>query len=353
MGVILMTGATGFIGGSMAAMLLAQGGSVIAISRNDTQGDRTRKSINEAAEGFEIILDSSALERLRVINSGSADLTAMLETSILKDIDIVWHGAAEMTFLNGSLPQSFRTNVCSTAAFYKKIVAGAPKCKRFYYVSTAYTAGMGGGDVLEELHVSNPCINAYQTTKWCAEHALHYLQLQHGLPVTLFRPTMVVGHTKTGWTRRNGLGIYRYMDAIKMVSDAGGKEIRLNITERGHPDMIPIDRLVKDAANLIGRVEQGTEFEIAHCACGRTLSTRQLTLLGGDIMGVSVSFGPAQSDSDRTAHNLIKWLLPFGNEDWNFDRSRLDLALGYKYQPITFNADQLKRLVGWYCQLSI
>ena len=47
-----------------------------------------------------------------------------------------------------------------------------PEGQRFYYISTAYTAGMVGGLTREELHAGLPYSNACQLSKSMAEHAL-------------------------------------------------------------------------------------------------------------------------------------------------------------------------------------
>lgn len=350
---ILITGATGFIGSAVAASLLAHGNSIILVSRNDQDGSRSRNSILDAASGIEMDVDPQALERLTVVDAGNADLADALDHANLKEVDLVWHCAAEMSFWNINLPQSFHTNVCGTADLYQKIAAHAPNCQRFYYVSTAYTTGMGGGDVNEELHVDNPCINAYQTTKWCAEHALHHLHRQCRVPVTVFRPTIVVGHTQTGWTRRNRFGLYGYVEAIQLASDAGANEVRLDISDQGRPDIIPVDCVIDDAIGLLSRANQGSDLEIFHCSGGRNLTMRQVASIAGEVIGVKVNFGSPETQLDRRAHQIIKWTLPFANEDWAFHRSRMDAALQRTYEPLMFRAPQWRHLVAWYCGMPV
>ncbi|WP_454849866.1 SDR family oxidoreductase [Rhizobium binxianense] len=353
MSTILITGATGFIGGAVAASLLARGDFVVSISRNDPHGTRTRDSVLDAADGIEVEVGPQALRRLTVVDARDADLANAVDQAILDGIDLVWHCAAEMSFWNMNLPQAFQTNVCGTADLYGKIAAYAPNCRRFYYVSTAYTTGMGGGDVSEELHVGNPCINAYQTTKWCAEHALSHLHHQCRVPVTVFRPTIVVGHSRTGWTRRNRFGLYGYVEAIQMAGDEGSDRVRLNIADQGRPDIIPIDNVIDDAVGLLSRADQGSDLEILHCSGGRNLTMQQVASIAGEVVGVNVNFGAPETQLDRQAHHVIKWTLPFANEDWAFHRSRMDAALGRAHERTTLSASQWRHLVAWYCKMSV
>lgn len=346
---ISMTGVTGFLGASLAARLLCAGWRVIALSRRDPDGARTRGAIEEALNGFDIMLPDSHWAHLVVIDAAQRPLHTCLEDPLVAESDVFWHGAAEMAFLNSNLPIAFRSNVCFTSEMYQTIRRVAPNCQRFYYVSTAYTCGMGGRTVLEELHTTYPCINAYQTSKWCAEHALNHLHQSHGLPVTIFRPTMIVGHSKTAWTRKNGLGIYRFVDAIVMIKRLGGSAIRMNLSATGRPDMVPIDQVIEEAYGLLSDRRAESGFEIFHAAAGCPFTTQQLTTMGGQILGVNVTYGPPETDLDREAHNLTKWLLPFGSETWQFDRSQLEKTLARNVAPITPSAEDLLKLVRWYC----
>lgn len=346
---ILMTGVTGFLGASLAARLLHSGWRVIALSRRDADGARTKASIEEALAGFNMTLAASLWDHLDVIDAAHRPLHMCLDDRRVSESDIFWHGAAEMAFLNSNLPTAFRSNVCFTSEMYQKIRKIAPRCQRFYYVSTAYTCGMGGRTVPEELHTAYPCINAYQTSKWCAEHALNHLHQIHGLPVTIFRPTMIVGHSKTAWTRKNGLGVYRFVDAVMMVKRLGGSALRMNLSATGQPDMVPIDQVIEEAYGLLTNRRMEDGFEIFHSAAGCQFTTQQLTTLGGEILGVNVTYGPPETDLDRQAHSLTKWLLPFGSETWHFDRARLEKALAQDVRPIRPSPEDLLNLVRWYC----
>ena len=50
----LITGGTGFVGGSIAAQLINQGHSVLALSRNDIDGQWTLNSVRTAAKGLHL-----------------------------------------------------------------------------------------------------------------------------------------------------------------------------------------------------------------------------------------------------------------------------------------------------------
>jgi nucleoside-diphosphate-sugar epimerase len=347
---ILLTGATGFLGGSLAASLLARGAKVIAVSRNDSNAQRTKQSVLEAAHGFQLAFPHEAFQRLTVIDAGNGPLADALDAELLRDVEVIWHCAAEMAYSTDKLAQAFRTNVCDTADLYRRVAESAPGCVRFYYVSTAYTAGMLGGETLEALHVGNPCVNSYQVTKWAAEQALSVLHTQGKLPVSIFRPTIVVGHSRTGWARRNGFGVYMFVDAIDAVRKAGFADVTLDLASDARPDLIPVDRLTDDMVGLTLRQDQGRDFEIFQCAGGQHLSTHQIISAIGLVAGVDVNYGTPQKALDRRIDRAVAANRPFANTDWTFSRARLDAALDRTTSPTTPVSEPLLRhLVAWYC----
>ncbi len=347
---VLLTGATGFLGGSLAASLLARGTRVIAVSRNDSNADRTKQSVLDAACGFQLPFPREVFQRLTVIDAGDGPLADALDAELLRDVEVVWHCAAEMAYSTDKLARAFRTNVCDTADLYRRVAENAPGCSRFYYVSTAYTAGMRGGETLEALHVGNPCVNSYQVTKWAAEQVLSVLHTQGKLPVSIFRPTIVVGHSRTGWARRNGFGVYMFVDAIDAVRKAGFADVTLNLASDARPDLVTVDRLIDDMVGLTLRRDQGRDFEVFQCAGGQHLSTQQITSAIGLVAGVEVNYGTPQKALDRRIDRAIGANRPFANTDWTFSRTRLDAALDRTISPaIPVSEPLLRHLVTWYC----
>jgi thioester reductase-like protein len=80
--------------------------------------------------------------------------------------------------------------------------APAPRLRRFQYVSTCYVSGRYPGvfteDHLEEGQRFN---NFYEETKYLAEVEVQRA-MRTGLPVTIYRPSVVVGDSRTGATQK-------------------------------------------------------------------------------------------------------------------------------------------------------
>ncbi|OQS36181.1 SDR family oxidoreductase [Chromobacterium haemolyticum] len=345
---ILISGATGFVGGALAANFLARGARVLALSRNDPDGMRTLNAVVAAAEGCGLDIRGALENHLDVLNVDFAQLEETLDGAALVGVTEVWHVAAEMSYSSHKLSQSFATNVGNSTRLYEAVQRHASACRRFYYVSTAYVAGMAGGLVKEELHVRSHMANTYQVTKWSAEQALHLLYQRHGLPVTLFRPSVVVGHRHTGWAFRNGFGFYMFLNAMVAIAQAGHKELAVDLAADSRPDLISIDQLVADACALTLRQQQGRDFEVFHCAGGRSERTEDIVRMWGEVAGVRATLGAPTSALDQKFDRAVEPNRPFANQEWQFDRSRLDVAAGRAQTPAPLSLDELCMLCAWY-----
>jgi nucleoside-diphosphate-sugar epimerase len=118
--------------------------------------------------------------------------------------------------------------------------------KRYNYVSTCYVAGKRTGRILEtELDHDNGFRNFYEETKYLAEIEVEDLKTK--LPVTIFRPSVVVGDSRSGETAKYD-GIYyliqylRKWPAFLRTINVGNTRVRLNL--------VPVDFVTEAIAAL-------------------------------------------------------------------------------------------------------
>ncbi len=118
--------------------------------------------------------------------------------------------------------------------------------RRYNYVSTCYVAGKRQGEILEtELEHNAGFRNFYEETKYLAE--LEVEKLKEELPVTIFRPSVVVGDSQTGETAKYD-GIYyliqyvRKFPALLRFINVGNTDVKLNL--------VPVDFVVEGIASL-------------------------------------------------------------------------------------------------------
>jgi len=127
-----------------------------------------------------------------------------------------------------------------------EFIRSLPNLRRYNYISTCYVAGKRKGRILEsELEHGNGFRNLYEETKYVAE--IEVEKLKSDLPVTIFRPSVVVGDSKTGETAKYD-GIYYLINYLRKSPgflrfiNVGNKNVRLNL--------VPVDFVVEGIAVL-------------------------------------------------------------------------------------------------------
>jgi len=200
-GMILLTGATGFLGSQLARLLLkATDHGIAVLVRGQDEADAKRRlkrfwsdwaETADAVGGrVQVVRGDLSLPRLGI---APAQYSALV-----RSLTHVIHAAAELQ-LDGSVEDLRRTNVQGTASLLELARAAHADhgLSRFAHVSTAYVAGGRTGEVAEEdLRDSHGFSNAYEQTKFEGEALVR--QAMTEFPVSVFRPGMVVGDSLTG-----------------------------------------------------------------------------------------------------------------------------------------------------------
>jgi len=356
-GSILVTGATGFVGSSLAARLLKDGKRVVALSRKDPDGVKTRSAVERAARTLGLSLSpSSVTESLRVISAPLEEASTALTDSILADVEMVWHSAALLSYDIGRLTDSMEINVAGTTKLYRAMAARAPRCRRFYHISTAFAVGLPaptlaeGQLIPEELHLCPRSPNVYQLSKWSAEMALRVQSMEHRLPVTLLRPSVVVGHSKTGLYHGDPFGIYMFFLAGIRLTLQGVRQLNLSPETRGTVNLIPVDVLVENAIQLTRRDgPTRPAFEVIHDT-GTVVSADSVARAGQRALGLTASFDGTLSPVDRQFAQAVEQNQIFAAHAFRFAESRMAALLGSSQVRTTVSEDTLVTLITSYKQ---
>jgi len=200
---LLLTGATGFLGMELLLRYLERGDrTVYALVRADDD--------EQAAERLRVTLArllgdgyAHAGRVVAVAGDVTADgvgLGAARREQLAAEVTDVVHSAASVSF---SLPleASRRINVIGTANVLELawLCARRGGLRSFSHISTAYVAGTHRGGFGEsDLDLGQDFHNPYERSKFEAE-ALVRLHAPE-LPVRVFRPSIIVGDSRTGWT---------------------------------------------------------------------------------------------------------------------------------------------------------
>jgi nucleoside-diphosphate-sugar epimerase len=161
------------------------------------------------------------------------------------------HGAASVSFELG-LEASREINVDGT----RRVLEFADRCRargglrRLSYISTAYVAGEHVGRFSEEdLDVGQRFRNPYEQSKFEAEQIVS--RWRPRLPITVLRPSIIVGERDSGWTASFNV-IYWPLRAF-----ARGAYVALPARRDAPVDVVPVDYV----ADAIFALSQAPEAE--------------------------------------------------------------------------------------------
>lgn len=192
---ILFTGFPGFLGSELLPRVLARSTADVAVCL--VQSKFMSLARDRAAS---IAAEKPALaDRIRLVEGDITQPALGLRESI-SDVAEVYHLAAVYD-ISVKREVGMRVNVQGTRNVLEFATAH-PKLQRLHYVSTCYVSGRYPGVFTEsDLDKSQVFNNYYEETKFLAEVDVQQ-SMKGGLPATVYRPSVVVGDSRTGETQK-------------------------------------------------------------------------------------------------------------------------------------------------------
>ncbi|WP_043837876.1 SDR family oxidoreductase [Muricoccus aerilatus] len=271
---ILITGASGLLGGALAGHLAASGHGVVAMTGRkpvllaDAPEDVASRPWAGAAPCPGEILVLPADLRREALGLSAAQLA-----HLAAGLDIIVHCAAVTGF--DLDPSTYHAvNVEGTARILALAERAGPQRVPLLQVSTAYVCGERSGPVAEgDTPIGTRFANGYEASKAEAE-GLVLAAGNRGLPVVIARPSIVVG----AWT--NG-AIARFDNLYGMIRLVTEGRIRTIPAAPGASlDMVPIDHVVHGLTDIAERMEAaaGRVFHLVSGAPVPVVQLRDLAL---------------------------------------------------------------------------
>lgn len=222
--------------------------------------------------------------------SGTEYLDLVANVTDIYHIASIWYLGADEEELYDVNVRGAR-NMLDTAREAKSL-------ERFNHLSTAFVSGDRTGVIMEhELQEDQNFRNAYEETKYQAELAMR--DEMRRLPITVYRPTIVVGDSGTGEIDRMA-GPYYLMNAI--VQMPPGVPILMPGKGDFPLNMVPAD-WVCEAMHTISLKEE-SEGKTYHLCDPNPLSAHGVFEQVADYVGKSAPVG-------RMPYRLTKWIMKF------------------------------------------
>lgn len=278
--VTFLTGGTGFLGSHIGAELLKRGEETLFLvrgSRKMSAAERLRKILDW--HGIDPPLRAKA--RLVEGDLQNADLEINRRT-LPRRIHRIVHCASDTSFSERHRLRVWSANVESLPPLLD--FAARHRIPSFVDVSTAYVAGRRRRHLSRHLSRQSsspslaPCpeeppphqdfFNVYEESKAAAEHLLLSRCRDLGIHLSILRPSIVYGHSRTGRTFRFNALYYPVKTALFLrkiftedIRERGGEKaaemgvtlepdgttrlpLRIEVAENGGVNLIPVDFFV-------------------------------------------------------------------------------------------------------------
>ena len=311
---ILLTGATGFVGMEVLVLLLEQTDrDILCLVRAHDHAAAERR-----LSGVLETLYRDPSRHAGRVHALAGDLTGDIAAPP-RELDLVCHCAASISF-DLPLEEARAINVEGTRAMLD--LARNAGARRFVHVSTAYVAGTRPGDFGEDmLDEDQDFRNTYEQTKWEAEHLVAD-RAGDFASTAVARPSIVMGESDSGWTPAFNV-LYWPLRAF-----ARGLFDQVPAKPDGRVDVVPVDhvadgimRLAEGDAtgtfNLVSGEHAATVDQLAELACAHFDRPRPPYVQAG-------AFGGAAADEHGAVY------LPYFDMSVVFDDTRTRTLLGLR-----------------------
>jgi NAD(P)-dependent dehydrogenase (short-subunit alcohol dehydrogenase family) len=282
----LVTGATGFIGRHLVERLLERDGEILVLVRRASTGrlDELLRRWGPKADG-----------RITPVAGDLTEPLLGLEVAALRGrVDHVFHLAA-LYDMTADAEENERLNVAGTrnaVALANAIGAG-----RLHHVSSIAVAGDHDGIYREDhFDVGQRLPSPYHRTKFEAERIVRD---EAAVPWRVYRPAIVVGHSRTGEMDKID-GPYYFFKLLQKLRGWLPPWFPLVAPELGHTNLVPVD-YVAAAMDHIAH-EDGLDGRAFHLADPH----RQRV---GDVLNTFAAAAHAPQVAMRVDRQLID-LLP-------------------------------------------
>lgn len=367
--VIWVTGASGFLGSNLVASLLLQDSKSRIICPVRPLADKPAKNrvfdeIRKASYVQDIQIPPGWEERLEILETEFKNLASTATNWINRNadqtIDAFWHLASTVTFENSGKLDVKDNNVSSTRLALDTAVILNPSF--FNYFSTAYVAGNRSGEIDEVIaDRSTQTNNVYEESKLESEWQVKNTCEEVGLSYRIFRPSIVVGHSRTGRANSES-GLYhilkgmvksvKFTDRFDPAYRLNQNKFRVDIQPDSGINLVPVDKVIEKTL-AIDAIGSGSEGRIYHLVSNQNASNADLLSICSERIGlelIGVGGNIDCFDQNEYMFNLaVRVFKPYLNSNKRFSAANIGNVLGKNsFDEWVPTRENLEKLVSWY-----
>lgn len=292
---IFLTGATGFLGAFLLHELLQQTPASIYCLVRSQDIEEAKQKIAANLKRYLLTdedLDTRIVPVLGDLSQPFFGLSERQFRKLASEIDVIYHNGA---FVNLVYPYSAlrAVNVLGTKEILK--LASQTKIKPVHFISTLdvfQSPRYAEMEIIledDELIDGDGLSDGYAQSKWVGEKLVKAAHAR-GIPICIYRPGMIVGHSQTGASNTNDL-IGRLIKGIIQLGSAPNLDLKMSLT--------PVDYVSQAIIHLSQQPESlGKAF---HLVSPHVLPFRELVK---EIRSLGYSIG--WNDYDEWQAELLK-----------------------------------------------
>ncbi|HTN32683.1 MAG TPA: SDR family oxidoreductase [Marinobacter sp.] len=285
-----LTGGTGFIGRFLVEKLLARGGIVYVLVREQSQGKLDQLRERWGAD------ESQVRAVVGDLTSENLGINAKTLKSLKGTIDHFFHLAAVYD-MGADEDSQKATNIEGTRTAVR--AAEEMDARHFHHVSSIAAAGMFKGTFREDMFDEAEKLNhPYLLTKHESEKVV---RKECKVPFRIYRPGMVIGHSKTGEMDKVD-GPYYFFKMIQKIRGALPQWVPTIGIEGGRLNIVPVD-YVANALDHIAHLE-GEDGKCFHLVDPEPYKV-------GEILNIFSEAGHAPLMGMRIDSRMFGFIPPF------------------------------------------
>ncbi len=319
MATILLTGFPGFLGSALLERVLDRDPDATAVCLVQSKFAGLAKQRVDALVAAAAGRDG----RIRLVEGDITESGLGLSEDPAEEITEIHHLAAVYD-LSVARDVGMRINVDGTRNVLE-FAKRCPKLERLQYVSTCYVAGSYPGRFAEtDLEKGQEFNNFYEETKYLAEVDVQ-AAMREGLPATIYRPSIVVGDSRTGATQKYD-GPYFVMQWLMRQRGLAVLPTVGN-THRHRLNVVPRDFVIDALAHLTGLQDNaGVVYQLADPAplTINGLVDEMAEAVGRRVVRVRLPLGLAKASIDKVPGVFKLLRIPSASIDYFVEPTTFD-----------------------------